>query len=162
MGGLATSSQQQEVAVSLDAGYVVAIQLHQGSLSAVCGMLCLAGLQQSASRTSPAYHLNIPQVRWAGELQCNAFPPEAVDAVLLWADLWLSARTFGGGLCALICFRQVAVGESFLLLSANHFGQRLLLQVPGRHCSSAPVSGRQPLCAHRQVSIFAIGSGGNT
>jgi hypothetical protein len=31
--------------------------------------------------------------------------------VLLWADPWLSAKVFGAGLYALICFRQVAVGE---------------------------------------------------
>lgn len=53
------------------------------------------------------------QAMWRdGQLvDCGAFPPEAVEAVLLWADPWLSARVFGGGLYSLICLRQVAVGE---------------------------------------------------
>ena len=35
---------------------------------------------------------------------------EAVEAVLLWQDPWLSARVFGAGLYALICWAQLAKG----------------------------------------------------
>ena len=35
---------------------------------------------------------------------------EAVEAVLLWQDPWLSARVFAAGLYALICWAQLAKG----------------------------------------------------
>jgi hypothetical protein len=69
-------------------------------------MLQLLPLARSATL---AYEQAVP---WRGNAKgCGSFPPEAVEAVLLWADPWLSARIFGGGLYALICFRHVAVGE---------------------------------------------------
>lgn len=55
-------------------------------------------------------HVHVAQVAGRHE-PASSFPPEAMEAVLLWANPWLSARIFGAGLYALICFRQVAVGE---------------------------------------------------
>jgi hypothetical protein len=55
-------------------------------------------------------HIHFAQVVGLHE-PASCFPPEAVEAVLLWADPWLSAKVFGAGLYALICFRQVAAGE---------------------------------------------------
>ena len=54
-------------------------------------------------------HIHVAQVAGRQE-PASCFPPEAVEAALLWADPWLSAKIFGAGLYALICFRQVAVG----------------------------------------------------
>ncbi len=46
----------------------------------------------------------------ASAQQDAGFPVEAVEAVLLWQDPWLSARVFGAGLYALICWAQLAKG----------------------------------------------------
>ena len=60
---------------------------------------------------NPHVDASVCQVQWSGaEGLSPAFPPEAVEAVLLWADPWLSARVFGVGLYALICLRQLASG----------------------------------------------------
>ena len=50
-------------------------------------------------------------------LQDPKFPVEAVEAVLLWNDPWLSARVFGAGLYALICWAQLAKGSHVALLT---------------------------------------------
>lgn len=54
------------------------------------------------------------QAVWSGgagsEVWCGSFPPEAVEAVLLWTDPWLSLCYFGGGLYLLILCRQIALG----------------------------------------------------
>jgi hypothetical protein len=38
------------------------------------------------------------------------FPPEAVEAVVMWVDPWLSAKVFGGGLYLLICLHHLLAG----------------------------------------------------
>lgn len=71
----------------------------------------LARKQEPGFCAPPDCSLLRVQVPWHGGGPAgNAFPPEAVEAVLLWADPWLSARVFGAGLYALICLRQVALG----------------------------------------------------
>lgn len=62
-----------------------------------------------------AFHTSTQVVGWQHDPP-SSLPPEAVEAVLLWADPWLSAKVFGAGLYALICFRQVAAGEETHLI----------------------------------------------